>query len=35
MTLTEILSRIKAKITLGLPLTKKEQALWILYGERK
>lgn len=35
MTLNEKLERIKAKITLGLPLTEHESALWTLYGDRK
>lgn len=33
--LQEKLKRIKAKITLGLPLTNHEYALWVLYGGRK
>ncbi len=33
--LNEELKRIQAKITLGLPLTEHEKALWILYGDRK
>ncbi len=32
--LEEILQKIKAKITLGLPLTEREAAMWTLYGER-
>ena len=27
------IKRIKAKIVLGLELTKKERAMWTLYGE--
>lgn len=34
MTLEEKLKRIKAKITLGLPLSQYEHALWTLYGSR-
>ena len=33
--LQETLKRIKTKITLGLPLTAYERALWVLYGGRK
>lgn len=33
--LQDELKRIKAKITLRLPLTKREYALWVLYGGRK
>lgn len=33
--LEEILKKIKSKITLGLPLTEREAAMWALYGEQK
>lgn len=35
MSLSEQLSKIKVKIILEMPLTDKEKALWILYGDRK
>lgn len=35
MTLQEQLKRIKAKMTLCLPLTDREKALWVLYGDAK
>lgn len=34
MSLSEELSKIKAKIILELPLTDREKALWILYGDK-
>ncbi len=33
--LEEILKKIETKITLGLPLTEREAAMWALYGDRK
>lgn len=35
MSLSEQLSKIKAKIILEMPLTDKEKAIWILYGDTK